>query len=103
MQRSRKLWGGDSDKFKPERWEGRKSGWEYLPFNGGPRICIGQQYALTSSAYAVIRILQKFEGIELVGEWPTSTRSVRHNSTLTCNTEEGVRVRLRYAEQRVGS
>lgn len=98
MQRSRELWGQDSDVFRPERWEGRKSGWEFLPFNGGPRICIGQQYALTSSAYAIVRILQRFEGVEFVGEKPVGTRSVRHNSTLTCNAEEGVRVRLKYAE-----
>jgi cytochrome P450 len=25
------LWGSDEDKFIPERWEGRKMGWDYLP------------------------------------------------------------------------
>lgn len=34
MQRRKDLWGPDADEFIPERWEGRKVGWEYLPFNG---------------------------------------------------------------------
>jgi cytochrome P450 len=36
------------DKFVPERWDGwTPKSWTYIPFNGGPRICIGQQFALT--------------------------------------------------------
>jgi cytochrome P450 len=37
MHRNKVLWGPDADKFIPERWDGRKVGFEYLPFNGGPR------------------------------------------------------------------
>lgn len=35
-----------------------------MPFNGGPRICIGQQFALTEIAYVLVRILQTFERVE---------------------------------------
>ena len=36
------------DVFSPERWEvWQPKSWHYVPFNGGPRICIGQQFALT--------------------------------------------------------
>lgn len=41
--------GEDADEFRPERWldeegkKGLKVGWEYLPFNGGPRICIRRE------------------------------------------------------------
>jgi len=38
MHRNKDLWGEDADEFKPERWKGRKGGWDYLPFNGGPRV-----------------------------------------------------------------
>jgi cytochrome P450 len=35
--RNKAIWGPDAEKFIPERWDGRKTGFEYLPFNGGPR------------------------------------------------------------------
>jgi cytochrome P450 len=58
------IWGSDVDEFKPERWANRKAGWEYLPFNGGPRICLGQQHALTLAGFTVVRMMQKFDKLE---------------------------------------
>lgn len=43
MHRREDLWGSDADEFRPERWDGRKTGWEFLPFNGGSRICLGRE------------------------------------------------------------
>lgn len=64
MHRSPDLWGPDAHQFKPERWVGRRHGWEFLPFNGGPRICLGQQFALTQAGYVIVRILQRFDRLE---------------------------------------
>ncbi|PIG86239.1 hypothetical protein AARAC_004696 [Aspergillus arachidicola] len=64
MHHRKDLWGEDAEEFRPERWDGRRPGWEYLPFNGGPRICLGQQFALTEAAYVVVRILQKYNQLE---------------------------------------
>lgn len=44
--------------------------WEYLPFSGGPRICIGQQFALTQMSYLVTRLLQTFDEVEAVDDGP---------------------------------
>lgn len=41
MHRRKDFYGEDAEEYKPERWEKLRPGWEYLPFNGGPRICIG--------------------------------------------------------------
>ena len=38
--------------------------WEYIPFSGGPRICIGQQFALTQMLLALYRVLSEFRAIE---------------------------------------
>ncbi|KAL8813860.1 MAG: hypothetical protein Q9223_006877 [Gallowayella weberi] len=64
MHRRAEYFGNDAEEFKPERWETLRPGWEYLPFNGGPRICIGQQFALTEASYTTIRLMQEFKGIE---------------------------------------
>ena len=90
MHRRKDLWGEDADKFRPERWESRRPGWDYLPFNGGPRICIGQQFALTELSYVIIRLLQKIDGID----GSKVTQPARHNLTLTNCPADGVNVRL---------
>ncbi|KAK7949574.1 hypothetical protein PG988_016213 [Apiospora saccharicola] len=62
--RRRDLYGEDADEFRPERWETIRPTYEYVPFNAGPRICIGQQFALTAIAMTTFRILQAYQTIE---------------------------------------
>ncbi|KAL8953305.1 MAG: hypothetical protein Q9222_000829 [Ikaeria aurantiellina] len=70
MHRREDFYGEGAEQFSPERWldigdkKGLRVGWEYLPFNGGPRICIGQQFALTEASYISVRLLQEFGSIE---------------------------------------
>ena len=53
------------NEFAPERWENwTPRSWTYVPFNGGPRICVGQQFALTEMAYVVVSLLQRYERVE---------------------------------------
>lgn len=52
--------------FNPDRWVSgtwQAKPWQYIPFNGGPRICLGQQFALIEMGYTVTRILQTFKEI----------------------------------------
>jgi cytochrome P450 len=64
MHRRTDIYGPDALEFKPERWETLRPGWAYLPFNGGPRICVGQQFALTEAGYTIVRLMQEFDRIE---------------------------------------
>ena len=70
MHRREDFFGPDALEFKPERWEHLRPGWEYLPFNGGPRICIGQQFALLEASYTTIRLMQHFKRIESTDDRP---------------------------------
>jgi cytochrome P450 len=89
MHHRKDLYGEDADEYKPERWENLRVGWGYLPFNGGPRICVGQQFALTEGGYTIVRLLQEFEKIE--SRDPTSWLENLH---LTLSSGNGVQVAL---------
>ncbi|KAF2644790.1 cytochrome P450 [Massarina eburnea CBS 473.64] len=64
MHRRTDLYGPDAHLFRPERWDTLRPSWEYLPFNGGPRICLGQQYALTEASFVTVRLAQMFDRLE---------------------------------------
>ncbi|PHH81791.1 hypothetical protein CDD82_7833 [Ophiocordyceps australis] len=64
MHRRKDIYGDDADEFRPDRWETLRVSWEYLPFSGGPRICIGQQFAITTMLALAARFWQTFEAIE---------------------------------------
>lgn len=57
MHRRKDFFGEDAEIFRPERWldengqKGLRPGWEYLPFNGGPRICLGRKCLLPFLLY----------------------------------------------------
>ncbi|EPE36354.1 Cytochrome P450 [Glarea lozoyensis ATCC 20868] len=70
MHRRHDIWGEDADEFRPARWEGRKLGWEYIPFSGGARVCIGQQYALNEVSFVLVRLLQRYDKIESLDDGP---------------------------------
>ena len=50
MHRRTDLYGADANLFRPERWEDSKLagiGWGFLPFNDGPRVCLGSKCSRT--------------------------------------------------------
>ena len=43
LHRRHDIYGSDADDFRPERWETLEPGWAYVPFGGGPRVCLGRE------------------------------------------------------------
>lgn len=91
--RDPQFYGKDFEDFRPERWfesETRKLGWAFLPFNGGPRICLGQQFALTEASYVISRLLQIFPHLQSFDEvYPP-----RKNAHLTLSLFDGCNIAL---------
>lgn len=63
VQRHRLLWDNpelfDPERFTPERSQGRHR-FAYMPFGGGPRICIGMSLALTEATLILATMAQRY-------------------------------------------
>ena len=108
MHRRKDLYGADAEEFRPERWEDESmplkkqsltSAWGYLPFNGGPRVCLGQEFGLTEAGYAIVRILQESPKIEAASfERPQVQRwhgySSHHNQAVERTAKERQKMTL---------
>lgn len=68
-QRRHDLVGSTVDIFDFFRWENwTPKLWEFLPFNHGPRICLGRNFAWMQMEYVICRVFQEFSCVELWGE-----------------------------------
>jgi cytochrome P450 len=86
-------WFGEPERFHPDRWANglaqRLPKFAYFPFGGGPRLCIGNTFALMEAVLVVATIFQQFR-YELIPDhpvtpWPAMTLRPKH----------GIRVVLR--------
>ncbi|KKF92677.1 Cytochrome P450 52A1 [Ceratocystis platani] len=51
--------------WAPERWETwQPKSHNYIPFNSGPRVCVGQRFAMVEMSYVLVRLFQRFSRVE---------------------------------------
>ncbi|KAJ8611640.1 hypothetical protein MRB53_037864 [Persea americana] len=73
----------NATEFRPDRWADPafRPGWHYVPFNGGPRTCLGRSYAQSECAYITVRLMQHYHKIESRDERPWTEKL----SATVCN------------------
>ncbi|KAF9101623.1 hypothetical protein BGX27_011397 [Mortierella sp. AM989] len=62
MGRSEALWGADAREYKPSRWMNteKPSPTKFSAFHAGPRVCLGQQFAVNEALTVISMIFQSF-------------------------------------------
>ncbi|KAJ3475983.1 hypothetical protein NLI96_g11468 [Meripilus lineatus] len=72
MHRRTDYWGPDAETFDPDRFLDERvtkylvaNPFIFLPFNAGPRICLGQQFAYNEVSFFLVRLLQNFSSMSL--------------------------------------
>ncbi|HEY2898974.1 MAG TPA: cytochrome P450 [Polyangia bacterium] len=82
----------DPATFKPERWQDdlqkRLPRFAYFPFGGGPRVCIGNRFAMMEAKLVLARTLQRFRFD------PTPETEMRLFPSVTLRPRGGVRLRI---------
>ena len=63
--------GFDPDRFEPEKTKSWHR-FQYMPFGGGPRKCIGNNFAIVEMQLCLAMILQHYR-LDLVPGWPVAT------------------------------
>jgi cytochrome P450 len=81
----------EPEKFRPDRWRGdlakQLPRFAYFPFGGGPRVCIGNRFAMMEAVLVLATMVQQFR-IERVNGHP-----VRPLPSITLRPKGGVWVR----------
>lgn len=87
LHRHRKLW-DNPDAFDPYRFLGKRGEivdrFQYLPFGLGPRVCIGQRFAMQEAIILTVLLLRdyRFEYAGLTPPWPQMKITLRPDNGL---------------------
>jgi cytochrome P450 len=92
MHRDRRYF-DQPEEFRPERWAAEQvkqlPKYAYFPFGGGPRLCIGNSFALMEAKLILATIAQKFH-LELVPD-----QRVKPLPSITLRPNNGIKVIVR--------
>jgi cytochrome P450 len=73
VQRDPALWDAplkfDPDRFSPDNMK-KLDRWQYLPFGGGPRSCIGDHFAMLETTLALATVIRRTEIESLEEDFP---------------------------------
>lgn len=76
--------------FRPERWDGdlihRIARGAYFPFGDGPRICIGNHFALQEATLILATVVQRFRLV------PAGSRALKFIPSVTLRPRGGIRL-----------
>jgi len=98
LHRDSSIFGADVEDFKPDRWKSIRCGqWDFMPFGGGQRACLGQQKALVEAAYVLVRLASVFPILE-----SRDTEPWKGELKLTCKSANGCKIALRRESGPVG-
>lgn len=90
LHRDARVFGSDVEAFRPERWDEMKPElWEFVPFGGGARACLGRDKALVEAAFVLSRLALRFVALE-----GRDARAWKGEMKLTCQNANGCLVGL---------
>ena len=91
-------WFERPEAFVPERWlsETERPRFAFFPFGGGPRVCIGNHFAMTEAVLVLATLLSHFEVA------PAVTRTLRFMPSVTLRPRGGIPLRV-YSAPLAGS
>jgi cytochrome P450 len=83
-------WYPEPERFHPQRWldQATQKRFTFLPFGAGPRMCIGQHFAMTETVLGLAAMLALFR------LFPTEEGVPKMEAWVTLRPRGGVRVRL---------
>jgi cytochrome P450 len=90
-------WYPEPERFRPERWLGNQAQrrFTYAPFGVGPRVCIGQHFAMAETIFGLASMLRRFSFS------PTSSLPAEVNAWISLRPRKSIKLRLQQRNSRV--